>query len=80
MWEWYIRSIRPATKPCSIASAVAGDGATPTSGVIRDKQGNLYGTTLLGGSAGGGIVYKLDPAGRETVLHNFTGGNDGTKT
>ena len=53
--------------------------ATPTSGVIRDKQGNLYGTTLLGGSAGGGIVYKLDPAGRETVLHNFTGGNDGRR-
>ena len=53
------------------------DGATPPSGVIRDAAGNLYGTTYSGGSANFGVVYKLDPAGNETVLYSFTGGVDG---
>jgi hypothetical protein len=26
---------------------------------------------------GCGVVFKLDPAGNETVLHTFTGGADG---
>jgi uncharacterized repeat protein (TIGR03803 family) len=46
-------------------------------GVIRDAAANLYGTTLRGGTAGAGIVYKLDTAGNETVLYSFTGGADG---
>ena len=50
------------------------DGANPYAGVIRDSAGNLYGTTSVGGAGGGGVVYKLDTAGHETVLYNFTGG------
>jgi uncharacterized repeat protein (TIGR03803 family) len=42
-----------------------------------DAAGNLYGTTYAGGSAGVGVVYKLDTSGHETVLYSFTGGNDG---
>jgi uncharacterized repeat protein (TIGR03803 family) len=53
------------------------DGANPFAGVTRDLAGNLYGTTQSGGSAGFGTVYKLDMAGNETVLHAFTGGDDG---
>ncbi len=53
------------------------DGSLPDAGVIRDADGNLYGTTNSGGTANLGMVYKLDPAGHETVLHNFTGGVDG---
>jgi uncharacterized repeat protein (TIGR03803 family) len=53
------------------------DGGRPYAGVIRDSAGNLYGTTYLGGTANAGVVYKLDPAGNETVLHRFTGGADG---
>jgi uncharacterized repeat protein (TIGR03803 family) len=45
--------------------------------VIRDSAGNLYGTTFGGGTAGRGVVYKLDTAGHETVLYSFTGGADG---
>ncbi len=52
-------------------------GCLPFAGVIRDSAGNLYGTTLEGGTDCAGVVYKLDPAGNETVLHNFTGGADG---
>lgn len=54
------------------------DGARPFAGLIIDKKGNLYGTTIQGGLVvngcdyGCGTVFKLDPAGNETVLHRFT--------
>jgi uncharacterized repeat protein (TIGR03803 family) len=54
------------------------DGYYPYAGVIQDSAGNLYGTTISGGTAGWGTVYKLDPTGHETVLHSFTGGADGS--
>jgi uncharacterized repeat protein (TIGR03803 family) len=55
----------------------ANDASSPEAGVIRDSHGNLYGTTYLGGTDGAGTVFKVDPQGHETVLHNFAGGNDG---
>jgi uncharacterized repeat protein (TIGR03803 family) len=54
------------------------DGAYPYAGVIRDSEGNLYGTASAGGQANAGVVYKVDPAGDETVLYFFTGGPDGS--
>jgi uncharacterized repeat protein (TIGR03803 family) len=51
------------------------DGSFPEDGVIIDAQRNLYGTTLYGGSANLGTVYKISPAGSETILHSFTGGS-----
>jgi uncharacterized repeat protein (TIGR03803 family) len=53
------------------------DGGNPYAGVIRDSAGNLYGTALYGGSSNGGVVFKVDTAGHETVLYSFTGGADG---
>jgi uncharacterized repeat protein (TIGR03803 family) len=61
------------------------DGADPQAGLIRDAQGNLYGTTARGGNpncawgppAGCGTIFKLDPTGKETVLYRFKGGDDG---
>jgi uncharacterized repeat protein (TIGR03803 family) len=53
------------------------DGASP-GGFVRDQAGNLYGTAG-GGSNGAGVVYKLDPAGNQTVLYSFTGGADGAQ-
>jgi uncharacterized repeat protein (TIGR03803 family) len=61
-------------------------GASPSSGLIFDSTGDLYGTTYGGGNTSGcgdgcGVVFKLGPATtggwRESVLHTFTGGNDG---
>jgi uncharacterized repeat protein (TIGR03803 family) len=54
------------------------DGAFPSSALVIDPAGNLYGTTGSGGAHSGGTVFKLDPAGVETVLHSFGGGKDGT--
>jgi uncharacterized repeat protein (TIGR03803 family) len=53
------------------------DGALPWSGVILDAKGNLYGTTLYGGSYYLGVVYELTPpataggAWTQTTLNNF---------
>jgi uncharacterized repeat protein (TIGR03803 family) len=51
---------------------------------VRGPAGNLFGTTAIGGIYGGtcgskgcGIVFKIEPAGTETVLHRFKGGSDG---
>jgi len=54
------------------------DAEDPYSGLIRDKAGNFYGTTLYGGTQGGfGTVFKLHPGGKETILHSFAGTPDG---
>lgn len=47
------------------------DGAIPSSAVTLDSAGNIYGTTPYGGEGGGGILYKLDAAGKETIVHTF---------
>ncbi len=61
---------------------VFGDGFAPKGGVVLDAQGNLYGTTYLGGyipcntPVGCGTVFKVDTTGQETVLHTFWGARD----
>jgi uncharacterized repeat protein (TIGR03803 family) len=52
------------------------DGAQPMAGLIRDSEGNLYGTTQHGGVFDFGTVFRLDKSG-VTVLHSFRGGTDG---
>ncbi len=53
-----------------------GDGAAPFASLILDSSGNLYGTTYAGGAYGYGTIFKLSPAGVETVLYNFIGQPD----
>jgi len=56
----------------------AGDGASPTTGLVIDAAGNLYGTTSSGGLFGDGTVFKLTPAGsgwRFNRLYSFSGAN-----
>jgi uncharacterized repeat protein (TIGR03803 family) len=56
-----------------------GDGDYPVSNLIRDSEGNLYGTTEYGGTYGLGTVFELSPpaqkggAWTETILHSFQG-------
>jgi uncharacterized repeat protein (TIGR03803 family) len=58
------------------------DGSGPYAGLLMETGGDLYGTTRYGGNTGCnglgcGVVFKLTPAGSETVLYTFTGGTDG---
>jgi uncharacterized repeat protein (TIGR03803 family) len=52
-------------------------GEYPLGGVILGPAGTLYGTTLAGGTAGGGVAFALSQSGTLQVLHSFTGGADG---
>jgi uncharacterized repeat protein (TIGR03803 family) len=51
------------------------DGDSPVGDLAWDSAGNLYGTTVLGGAAGSGVVYQLTPVSggdwTETVLYSF---------
>jgi len=53
------------------------DGSEPTAALVQDAAGNLYGTTSAGGY-GLGVVFRLDVARRETVLHAFKGPDGAT--
>jgi uncharacterized repeat protein (TIGR03803 family) len=53
------------------------DGGAPIGGLVRDATGNLYGTTAGFGTYDDGVVFRLDPSGKETVLYSFKGGTDG---
>ena len=55
------------------------DGAQPLAPLIQATDGNFYGTTSTGGSAGLGTIFKLTPRGTFTVLHHFAGGYDGAQ-
>ena len=62
---------------CSTDFTGGADGKYPNDGLISDAEGNLYGTTGMGGTFGQGVVFKITPAGVETMLYSFTGGADG---
>jgi uncharacterized repeat protein (TIGR03803 family) len=64
---------------CSLKNCA--DGDTPNA-PIRDKAGNIYGSTYFGGNAGcggcqtgDGVVYKVEASGVQSVLHTFKGGS-----
>jgi uncharacterized repeat protein (TIGR03803 family) len=58
-----------------------GDGSQPSSGLVFDPAGNVYGTTYGGGAYLSGTVYKmasnLDGTWTESIIYSFTGGSDG---
>lgn len=54
------------------------DGAAPFADLVRDSEGNLYGTTLVGGN-NSGTVFEVSANGTETILHTFRGKRDGSE-
>ncbi len=54
------------------------DGWQPAPGLIQARDGDLYGTTSLGGQHDLGTVFRLDANGTLTTLHSFAG-SDGAK-
>jgi len=57
------------------------NGAYPYGGLVQGRDGNFYGTTSGGGNAGAvcngnlgcGVIFKITPAGKFTLLHIFNG-------
>ncbi len=70
-------SITTAGTPTTIYSFANGaDQKYPAGGVIQGSDGNFYGTTSdyivdSGPQGGYGVVYKVTPAGKITILHTF---------
>ena len=76
--------ITPHGKETVVYSFAGGsDGVYPIGSLLRDSIGNLYGTASNGGldcdgtGFGCGIVFRLTPRGKETVLYRFEGGDHG---
>ena len=58
----------------SLAYTFTGDaknGYGPISPLLRDAQGDLFGTTTDGGANSTGTVFEITPDGRKTVLASF---------
>ncbi len=84
-------NLRPAPTACTTGTcpwtetvlyrfAGGTDGIRPHGDLVFDRAGNLYGTTINGGTGGYGTVYKLTPSNgswTESVLYSFTEGGDG---
>lgn len=63
----------------SVLVSFTGSGG-PSSSLVMDTSGNLYGTTVSDGVYGAGNVFKLTPSGGGWTymdLYDFTGGSDG---
>jgi uncharacterized repeat protein (TIGR03803 family) len=49
------------------------DGEAPNAGLIQATNGDLYGTTVGGGTIGAGTVFRITLDGKLTTLHSFAG-------
>jgi len=64
--------ITPAGKLTTLHAFDSTDGSWPTAGLVKGTDGNLYGTTELGGaSQSGGTAFRITPAGTLTTLYSF---------
>ena len=52
-------------------------GADPNGALVQATNGDLYGTTVVGGTNNDGSVFKITPSGTLTMLHSFDATTDG---
>src|SRR5207245_3183647 len=48
-------------------------GGGPIAGLTLGRDGNLYGSTVFGGNAGNGTIFRITTGGKLTTLHSFQG-------
>ncbi|HKD83664.1 MAG TPA: choice-of-anchor tandem repeat GloVer-containing protein [Terriglobales bacterium] len=81
--QTFCRSVTcPWSRTLVYSFGAGGDGAYPYLGsLIFDSAGNMYGSTIGGGSLNQGTVFELSRSGggnwTEKVLYSFAGGSDG---
>ena len=51
------------------------NGVDPEAPVVLDAQGNIFGTTFMGGPSAYGLFFKVTPAGQESWIHFFNDHN-----
>jgi uncharacterized repeat protein (TIGR03803 family) len=56
---------------CSVGGSACTDGQSPLASLAVGSDGNLYGTTFLGGANNGGTVFKITTTGALTTLYSF---------
>jgi uncharacterized repeat protein (TIGR03803 family) len=55
-------------KFCALANCA--DGSVPE-GLVQATNGDLFGTTVVGGAHGGGTIFQITPSGVLTTLYSF---------
>lgn len=54
------------------------DARQPYTGLVQAGDGDLYGTTFMGGSENRGVVFRISLSGTYSVVHEFTGDDGGS--
>jgi uncharacterized repeat protein (TIGR03803 family) len=70
-----IYKVSPAGVTTTLWSFNNTDGAQPYGALASGDDGNLYGTTLVGGPSGLGTIFRISTNGSLTTLHSFDGAN-----
>jgi len=70
--------ISPTGALITLHSFVGADGGFPQAGVLKATDGNVYGTTTLGGANGYGTIFQITKAGTLTTLYGFCSQTDCT--
>jgi len=75
VWKYSVSTGALTTLISFDGDSVPADGMFPEGGVTLDGKGNLYGSTVGGGTFGDGIVYELSSSGVLSTLVTFSGPN-----
>ena len=75
VWKYSLSGGTLTTLVSFDGDTVTADGMAPEGGVTLDSHGNLYGTTIYGGTFGDGIVYEYSSSGVLSTLVTFSGPN-----
>jgi uncharacterized repeat protein (TIGR03803 family) len=75
VWKYSLSTGALTTMASFDGDTVPADGMFPQGGVTLDSNGNLYGSTVGGGTFGDGIVYEYSSGGVLSTLVTFSGPN-----